>query len=180
MEFSIYNEKVYKEIKRRIRRLQQVGTMDSLSIIGANTENQIGASFLSLKNLANNYSTDELVARALWGDKRREEQIFACFLFPDELSREKLLTLIDSCLSFEIAEYFGSMLLARQKEFKTLIKDWQNTENPKLQVAILTSIARYNILNYNKDSVDKELKNKIVNRNYTNKYVQIVASRQKI
>jgi len=180
MEFSIYNEKVYKEIKRRIRRLQQGGTIDSLLMIGANTDNQIGASFLSLKDLAKNYSTDELIARVLWGDKKREEQIFACFLFPDNLSKEKLLTLIDYCLSLEIAEYFGSMLLARQKAFKTFIADWQDTNNANLQVAILTSIARYNIINQGKDNVDKNLKDKIVNRKYTNKYVQIVASRQKI
>lgn len=41
--------------------------------VGADTRGQIGASYLSLKNLATRYPKDQKVAQLLWGTGRREE-----------------------------------------------------------------------------------------------------------
>lgn len=54
MDFKIVDKNLdsrLREILRRIRRLQSGGTIDSLKEIGANTDNQIGASYVSLKQL---------------------------------------------------------------------------------------------------------------------------------
>ena len=45
-------EQLFKEVSRRIFRLQNGRSLDSMERIGADTRGQIGASYLSLKNLA--------------------------------------------------------------------------------------------------------------------------------
>ena len=50
MDFSIidpHTNAVFQQILSRIRRLQSGGTIDSLQDIGANTDHQIGASYVS-------------------------------------------------------------------------------------------------------------------------------------
>ena len=59
-------EATFKGIERRIFRLQSGGTIDSLRTIGADTSGQIGASFVSLKQLASCYAPDETLALLLW------------------------------------------------------------------------------------------------------------------
>ena len=86
-------EQIFKEVSRRIFRLQNGRSLDSMERIGADTRGQIGASYLSLKNLAGQYQPDLRLAQLLWGTKKREEQIVACFLFPvQELITEKITT----------------------------------------------------------------------------------------
>ena len=87
-------EQLFKEVSRRIFRLQNGRSLDSMERIGADTRGQIGASYLSLKNLAGQYQPDLRLAQLLWGTKKREEQIVACFLFPvQELITEKITQL---------------------------------------------------------------------------------------
>ena len=83
-------ERSFQQILSRIRRLQSGGTIDSLQDIGANTDHQIGASYVSLKELAATYPPDEKLALLLWNQGQREEQIVACLLFPQDLNKEKL------------------------------------------------------------------------------------------
>ena len=49
-------EQLFKEVSRRIFRLQNGRSLDSMERIGADTQGQIGASYLSLKNLAGQYN----------------------------------------------------------------------------------------------------------------------------
>ena len=80
MDFKIVNKKsefLYQEILRRIHRLQSGATIDSLKTVGANTDNQIGASYVSLKQLASQYQPNETLALLLWNTQKREEQIIA-------------------------------------------------------------------------------------------------------
>ena len=91
MDFSIidpHTNAVFQQILSRIRRLQSGGTIDSLQDIGANTDHQIGASYVSLKELAATYPPDEKLALLLWNQGQREEQIVACLLFPQDLNKE--------------------------------------------------------------------------------------------
>ena len=49
-------EQLFNEVCRRIFRLQNGRSLDSMERIGADTQGQIGASYLSLKNLAGHTS----------------------------------------------------------------------------------------------------------------------------
>ena len=83
MDFSIidpHTNAVFQQILSRIRRLQSGGTIDSLQDIGANTDHQIGASYVSLKELAATYPPDENWPFC-YGikDKEKSKSWLACF-----------------------------------------------------------------------------------------------------
>ena len=170
MDFSIidpHTNAVFQQILSRIRRLQSGGTIDSLQDIGANTDHQIGASYVSLKELA----------LLLWNQGQREEQIVACLLFPQDLNKEKITQLAPHCLHFEIAGYLGSLYLYKRSDLLELSEEWLNSENPLMQLAIMTALARYLILNKESDKISKDYFRTVVNRNYKDKYVQLAAER---
>ena len=180
MDFSIidpHTNAVFQQILSRIRRLQSGGTIDSLQDIGANTDHQIGASYVSLKELAATYPPDEKLALLLWNQGQREEQVVACLLFPQDLNKEKITQLAPHCLHFEIAGYLGSLYLYKRSDLLELSEEWLNSENPLMQLAIMTALARYLILNKESDKISKDYFRTVVNRNYKDKYVQLAAER---
>lgn len=180
MDFKVIDKQLhsrFEEILRRIRRLQSGGTMDSLQEIGADTRHQIGASYVSLKQLAVAYKTDEQLALLLWNTQRREEQIVACFLLPEATNKEKITQLISSCLNFEIAGYLGSIYLYKYPGLSGLADEWPDSEIPFQQLAILTAIARHLILYKEDKHISRDYFQLIVNRNYKDKYVQLTAER---
>lgn len=180
MDFKIVDKNLetsFQEIRRRIWRLQSGGTIDSLKTIGANTDRQIGASFVSLKQLAGKYTPDESLALLLWNTRQREEQIVACLLFPKETNKEKITQLFPDCLNFEIAEYFGSLYLQSHPQLLELSADWLKSENPYQAAAALTALAKYLILNKNACAKQKELFDSALQCEFKDKYVQLLANR---
>lgn len=170
-------EKLFLEIRNRIRCLQSGGTIDSLHTIGADTEGQIGASYISLKTLADEYLADEKMALSLWRQQKREEQIIGCFLLPVSVNREKITQYMNDCISFEIAGYFGSIFLHRHPELVEILSEWLDSEVAFLQMAALTAAARHRILNKNHSLVSEDFFKQIVKRNYKDRYVELVAQR---
>lgn len=180
MSFTVLNKQIdsdFQEIIRRIRRLQSGGTIDSLREIGADTSKQIGASYLSLKQLASCYTPNEQLALLLWKQQKREEQIIACFLLPEGINKEKITQLFQDCLNFEIAGYLGSLYLYKDPDLAILAETWCTTGTPFQQLAILTAIAKHLIL-FKKDSkITKEYFTGILNQHFEDKYVQLAAER---
>ena len=180
MNFKIVDKNLdscFQEISRRINRLQSGGTIDSLNAIGANTDHQIGASFVSLKQLANQYSSNESLALLLWNTQKREEQILACMLLPEEINKEKITQLIQTCLNFEIAGYLGSLYLHKYSQLVDLATHWLDSENPYQQVAALTALARHRILNKKDSKISEEFFISAIHRNFKDKYVKLLAER---
>lgn len=180
MDFIILDKNLdeqFQQISRRIRRLQSGGTIDSLQALGVSTEQQIGASFVSLKTLAGQYHPDEKLSLLLWRQKKREEQIMACFLFPEQLNREIITQLISACVSFELAEYFGSIFLARHPSIAEIAGDWSESGEPLKQIAALTAAAKHLILHKQAPRIPSGLLQEMAGKNYPEKYVQLVAER---
>lgn len=172
------SEQLFKEVSRRIFRLQNGRSLDSMERIGADTRGQIGASYLSLKNLAGQYRNNLKLAQLLWGTKKREEQIMACFLFPvQELIAEKITQLLEFSYSFEIAEYFGTLVLAQREDIEQLVNDYLHSDIPFLQAAALTAIGRSRInRKANSPFTDSYIQN--VNKNkFTDTHVQKIYER---
>lgn len=171
------SEKTFTEICHRIQRLQSGGTIDSLQTIGAVTTNQIGASYVSLKTLAAEYLPDEKLATLLWKQQKREEQIVACFLFPPTINKEKITQFAETCSSYEIAGYLGSILLCRHAELAEIVSAWMLSEKPFLQVAALSGAARHLIVSKEEKKISEERFKQLVNQSYSDKYVELVAQR---
>ncbi|MDR1755922.1 MAG: hypothetical protein LBR65_03050 [Culturomica sp.] len=174
---SPHTEEKAAEIRRRIRRLQNGGTVESLRRIGADTSGQIGAGYVSLRELAGRYAPEEALATLLWGTGQREEQIVACLLFPDTLNKEKITQLADNCSSLEVAEYFGSLLLSRSKALAEIAPEFGNSGVPARQVAALTGCARHLRLNRSNPLITQAFFTSLANRRYPEKYAELVASR---
>lgn len=170
-------EKKLHEINRRIHRLQNGGCIDSLKNLGVNTERQIGASYVSLKQLALQYEPEEKLALALWNTRQREAQIVACFLLPKEINKEKITQLIPSCMSTEIAEYVGAVLVSEHPELTVILKEWTDSAEPFLQIAALCAGAKHLILHKNKAAFSPDFFKTLVKKEYKDKYVQLVAQR---
>lgn len=180
MEFKVIDQHIhqtFEEILRRIKRLQSGGTIDSIREIGANPGNQVGASYLSLKNLASQYSPDESLALLLWNWQKREEQIIACLLFPLDTNKEKITQLISTSLNYEIAGYVGSLHLCHRPDILSIAALWSQSDQPFLQLAALTALSRYIILHKGDSDKAKEILQKALKREYEDKYVKIAAER---
>ena len=97
--------------------------------------------------------------------------------FAYDLNKEKITQLAPHCLHFEIAGYLGSLYLYKRPDLLELAEEWLNSENPFMQLAIMTALARYLILNKESDKISKDYFRTVVNRNYKDKYVQLAAER---
>lgn len=170
-------EQKLAEIKRRIHRLQNWGSIVSLEHLGINPEKQVGASYLSLKTLAARYQPDENLAYALWNTQRREEQILACFLLPKKINKEKIIQLIPGCISEEVAEYMGSLFLSEHPELPEIIQKSKESAEPFFQIAALCAGARHLRLNKTNPLISPDLFKILINKEYENKYVRLVADR---
>lgn len=170
-------EKLCEEIRRRIRRLQSGGTIDSLKEIGADTGRQIGASFVSLKQLAAHYAPEEQTALLLWGTGEREEQIMACFLFPRDMNKEKITQLSTQCLNMEIAGYLGSIYLSGHSQLPVLAEEWLASGIAFRQTAALTALARHLIINKENSLISKDYFQKILEQEYKDPFVRLTAER---
>lgn len=170
-------EEKIQEIRRRIRRLQNWGSISSLRHLGVNARQQVGASFVSLKELAARYTPDETVAEALWLTRQREEQILACFLLPKTTNKEKITQFMPHCLSPEIAEYVGSLVIAEHPGIRGIMESWCRSSEPFLQIAALCAGARHLVLHKAEPLISQRFFKTLTNREYHDKYVRLVSER---
>lgn len=170
-------ESLYKELKRRIHRLQSGGTVDSIINVGADPGNQIGASFQALKSLALRYDKNNALAKLLWADKKREEQIVALFLFDERIACVQILSLLERCVNYEVAEYAGSQWLVNRDDINVILQESVNCGNVMVQVALIAASARLLMLHErglkNADSVAKQY----ILRSYGDDYLEFMAER---
>ena len=170
-------EEKIQEIRRRIRRLQNWGNITSLRHLSVSTSQQVGASFVSLKELAARYTPDKTVAEALWLTRQREEQILACFLLPKTINKEKITQFMPYCLNPEIAEYMGSLVIASHPDIREIIENWSQSSEPFLQIAALCAGARHLVLHKTAPLISQEEFKTLVTKEYEDRYVRLVAER---
>ena len=177
-------ERLFGEIRRRISRLQSGGSLDSMEKVGADTRGQIGASYVSLRTLARGYAPDEEVACLLCGTERREEQIVACFLWPVEgLTEERMRQLLGQGHSLEIAEYAGTLLVARSGEVERWVGDFLQAEGEgaeALQVAALTAISRNRMERKGDSPFTEEYVRGLEGRCWASSYVVMIYNRLRL
>ncbi|MCC8174224.1 MAG: hypothetical protein LIO65_07615, partial [Odoribacter sp.] len=156
------------------------GNISSLNNIQVDSKGRNGASFVSLKNLAAEYSKDEIISVLLWNTRLREEQMMACMLFPTELNKEKITQLMENCQGYEIAEYVGALHLAFRKDLLDFIPGWINSGKPFLQTAILNSMARHLIIEKEYPLFSREFFENVLSGKFEDKYVKRLVKRYSI
>jgi 3-methyladenine DNA glycosylase AlkD len=117
MEYLLDNpasETVYQEILRRVKPLQNREVSDSMTRRGVVYKLNLGASVVSLQQLAANYKPDHLLALKLWNKQWRETMILATLLEkPDEITENQMDFWVKQIQQVEIAEQVAMNLLSR-------------------------------------------------------------------
>jgi len=117
MEYLLDNpasETIYQEILRRVKPLQNRETVDSMTQRGVVYKLNLGASIVSLQQLAANYTPDHLLALKLWNKQWRETMILATMLERPEVVTENQMDFwVKQIQQTEIAEQLAMNLLSR-------------------------------------------------------------------
>ncbi len=117
MEYLLDNpvsEKVYQELLRRVKLLQNGEVSDSMTKRGVIYKLNLGASVISLRQLAGNYSSNHLVALKLWNKQWRETMILATLLEkPEEVTENQMDFWVRQIQQVEIAEQAAMNLFSK-------------------------------------------------------------------
>ena len=108
MEYLLDNpqiENTYQEIIRKIRPIQNGAVAEMMTKRGLEYKVNLGASIVSLRLLAENYSKNHLLALKLWNKQWRETMILATMLDePSQVTEEQIDYWVKSLPNIEMAE----------------------------------------------------------------------------
>ena len=108
------SERNYQEILRKIRLLQNGEVADSMRQRGVVYKLNLGASVISLQQLAAQYQPDHLLALKLWNKQWRETLILATMLEkPNEVTENQMDFWVKQIQQVEIAEQVAMNLFSR-------------------------------------------------------------------
>jgi hypothetical protein len=108
------SEKVYQEILRKLKLLQNGPVSESMVQRGVVYKLNLGASVISLQQLAGEYKPDHLLALKLWNKQWRETMILATLLEkPGEITENQIDFWAKQIKHIEIAEQAAMNLFSR-------------------------------------------------------------------
>ena len=108
------SERVYQEILRRVKPLQNGEISDSMAQRGVVYKLNLGASVISLQQLAGRYSPSHLLALKLWNKQWRETMILATLLEkPEEVTENQMDFWVKQIQHIEIAEQAAMNLFSK-------------------------------------------------------------------
>jgi hypothetical protein len=117
MEYLLDNpvsEKVYREILRKLKLLQSGPVSESMIQRGVVYKLNLGASVISLRQLAEGYRQDHLLALKLWNKQWRETMILATLLEkPHEVTENQMDFWAKQIKHIEIAEQAAMNLFSQ-------------------------------------------------------------------
>ena len=108
------SERVYQEILRKIRPLQNGEVSESMTQRGVVYKLNLGASVISLQQLAGRYTPSHLLALKLWNKQWRETMILATLLEkPEEVTENQMDFWVKQIQHTEIAEQAAMNLFSK-------------------------------------------------------------------
>jgi hypothetical protein len=108
------SERLYQEILRKVRPLQNGEVSDSMTQRGVVYKLNLGASIVSLQNLASEYHPNHLLALKLWNKQWRETMILATLLEkPEEVTENQMDFWVKQIKQTEIAEQAAMNLFSK-------------------------------------------------------------------
>jgi hypothetical protein len=108
------SERIYQEILRKVKPLQNGEVSDSMTKRGVVYKLNLGASIISLQQLAGNYEPNHLLALKLWNKQWRETMILATLLEkPEDITENQMDFWVRQIQHVEIAEQAAMNLFSR-------------------------------------------------------------------
>jgi hypothetical protein len=110
------SERAYQEILRKVKLLKNGETSNSMTQRGVIYKMNLGASVVSLRQLADNYKPDHLLALKLWNKQWRESMIMATLLEkPEEVTENQMDFWVSQIQHAEIAEQAAMNLFSKSR-----------------------------------------------------------------
>jgi 3-methyladenine DNA glycosylase AlkD len=133
MEFFIDDketEVIFQEIFKKVQVLRNGETHHEMKKYGLNYQKSLGATIVNLRELANEYSKDHLLAHKLWTKEFRETRILASLLEePEKVKEEQINRWFDEMNSNELIEQVSMNLFLNMPNIYELIPKWLQSEN---------------------------------------------------
>jgi len=108
------SERLYQEILRKVKPLQNGEVADSMTKRGVIYKLNLGASIVSLQQLAQNYTPNHLLALKLWNKQWRETMILATLLeIADKMTENQMDFWVKQIRQVEIAEQAAMNLFSK-------------------------------------------------------------------
>ncbi len=108
------SERLYQEILRKVKPLQNGEVADSMTKRGVIYKLNLGASIVSLQQLSQNYAPNHLLALKLWNKQWRETMILATLLeIPDKMTENQMDFWVKQIRQVEIAEQLAMNLFSK-------------------------------------------------------------------
>ncbi len=108
------SERAYQEILRRVKPLQNGEVADSMTQRGVVYKMNLGASIVSLMQLAESYPKSHLLALKLWNKQWRETMILATLLDkPEEVTENQMDFWVKQIQQIEMAEQVAMNLFSK-------------------------------------------------------------------
>jgi hypothetical protein len=108
------SERLYQEILRKVKPLQNGEVADSMTKRGVIYKLNLGASIVSLQQLAQNYTPNHLLALKLWNKQWRETMILATLLeMADKMTENQMDFWVKQIRQVEIAEQVAMNLFSK-------------------------------------------------------------------
>lgn len=132
-----------RDIRKQLRLAMNGIVSTSMREKGMNYKMNFGVSLPQLREIANKYKKDTLLAEALWQEDVRELKILAALLYPIEnFTPELAESWVLSSPNQEIIEQLSFHLLSELPYAVTLATKWICKEEKKLQIAGYLLLAR--------------------------------------
>lgn len=156
MEFYIDDEQVekqFQELFKEILQLRNGEVHSEMKKYGLNYSKALGASVINLKELAEKYEPNHLLAQKLWSKAFRESRIVATLLEqPEAMSELQLKRWVEESDSNEILEQLCMNLLVNLSDLENLLPNWMTSEDEKLILCATMIVGRLALIDKTRES----------------------------
>lgn len=156
MEFYIDDEKIekqFQELFKEILQLRNGEVHSEMKKFGLNYQKALGASVVNLKELAEKYEPNHLLAQKLWNKGFRESRIVATLLEkPNEVSGEQIKRWLIEADTNELQEQISMNLLIALPDLDSNISLWMNSNEVKMQLCATMVIGRLALIDKIRES----------------------------
>jgi 3-methyladenine DNA glycosylase AlkD len=124
------------EIKKLLRLRMNGEVSTNMRNKGVNYKTNFGLDSVSIREIAQRYNPDRVLAEKLWSESSRECKILATLIYPkSEFTSEKADEWIENCFTTELVEQLCFNLLQHLTFASDKVTEWINCKNEVKKIA---------------------------------------------
>ena len=160
MEFFVDDENIEKQFQtvfKKILILRNGEAHSEMNKYGLNYKNALGVSIVNLKEVANQFEKNHLLAQKLWAKGFRESRIVASLLEkPEDINKQQLKRWIEEAENNELLEQLCMNLFVALPDLDSTLISWIKSDVEKEQICATMVIGRLALLDKERSNVGFE------------------------